>query len=46
MIKLIQKIIHEIKYKKEERENWKMKMNVPLRFEIVYTPPTTGTKTE
>ena len=50
MIKKITKAFHEIvytiMYSKADRDNWKMKMNEPLSFTIVYTPPAKNSKTE
>lgn len=42
MFRLIKKIFGSIKYRYDDYQNWKMKMNVPISIKIVYTPPKKG----
>ena len=39
MIRLLKRILGAIKYRYDDYKNWQMKMNVPISFTIVYTPP-------
>lgn len=42
MIRLLKKLFGAIKYRYDDYQNWKMKMNVPISIKIVYTPPKKG----